>query len=288
MFKYSSIIFLLFLAFIKAELEIELTQMYLKFRHIPKCKELVEKTREMLGIEHSFSGKLGKRTKHQTKDVSQLALTISWNNNAIPDRLQTDNIKVPPNFGLDDKVRLDTIAFAEESEFVKIPNTEQKLIVTYVQQLLVATPPDELQLEEVLPFLQFVLEQKNTYCVRVATLLLRCRLESKHKRTIERCLKQCEELTKSFSRNDPPAANRVGDVYGTSLPPIWKIKTNHADSLLNYGLTQNALEIYLDVKLWEECIVCYTIMGRRKKAADVIKQELAKKPSVKFLCLLGK
>lgn len=61
----------------------------------------------------------------------------------------------------------------------------------------------------------------------------------------------------------------------------------YADLLLNIGLPKNALDLYLKLQLWEEVIVCYTLMNQRHKAAEVIAQQLEKKPTVKLLCLLG-
>lgn len=154
--------------------------------------------------------------------------------------------------------------------------------------MLISKPQDELQIEEIMPFIDTILNQKNTYAVTVVTLLLRCKLESKSRRTIERSLSQSEEIISSLKRENPSALNRVCDVFGTGMPPIWKIETQYADLLLNIGLVKIALDIYLKIKLWEEVIVCYTILKLRHKAAEIIREQLKVKSTVKLWCLLGK
>lgn len=113
-------------------------------------------------------------------------------------------------------------------------------------------------------------------------------MESKHNRTIERALQQCEEIIDCTRKEKPNAINRIGGVFTTGLQPFWKTLGQYADLMLNLGLVKKSLDIYLELQLWEEVIVCYTILKMRQKAAEVIKQQLAIKPTVKLWCLLGK
>ncbi|RZB40455.1 tetratricopeptide repeat protein 27, partial [Asbolus verrucosus] len=270
----------------KAQLDIELAQLYMKFRHISKAKDHITSATEILGLEYNLIGKLGKRTKYQTDESPQLSLHVALTEKENINRPEIDDITIPQNFPLNDDVRLNQVAFSGGHEFTKLPNTEQKLILAIVQQNLITSPSDELQTEEIFPFIEIILNQKNTYTVRVMALLLRCKLENKNKRTIERCLKQCEDIVNSFSKESPHVLNRIGDVFGTALPPIWKVQAQYADILLNFGLVKNSLDIYVQIQLWEEVIVCYTILKLRHKAAEVIQQQLDIKPTVKLMCLL--
>lgn len=153
--------------------------------------------------------------------------------------------------------------------------------------MFISKPPDELQAEEIQPFVDMILSQKNTYTVRAVALLYRCKLEAKNRRTIERCLLQTEEVINSFKKESPPYLYRVPDVFGAGLIPIWKVESQYADLLLNIGLVKNSLDIYLKLKLWEEVIVCYTILQLKHKAAEIIKEQLDANPTVKLWCLLG-
>lgn len=245
----------------------------------------------ILGIHYKLIGALGKRTKHQEKEISQLSLKVTVEGKNGIQRLEEDSdLNVPKNIPLNDDVRLNSVEFSAKDSIdnVSLTNMEQKLFVTIVQEMLIAKPQDELQTEELHPFIDLILNQKNTFSVRVITLLLRCKLESKNRRSIERSLAQCEEIINGFKRDSPHFLNRVADVFGIGMPPMWKVEAQHADLLLNIGLVKNALDIYLKIKLWEEVIVCYTILKLRHKAAEIIQEQLNTKPTVKLLCLLGK
>ncbi|ENN73565.1 hypothetical protein YQE_09814, partial [Dendroctonus ponderosae] len=231
-------------------LDIEIAQLYLLFRLVGKANGHIESAKKLMDLNYEYVGILGKRTRHQEKEIPQLALK---------------NV----------------------NENLVLSNISQKLMLTIVQQMLISKPADELQHEEILPFVESILAQKNTFCVRVVSLLLRCRAESKNRRTVERALRQCEEVLSAFRKDQPEAFDRFHDVFGSGLPAMWKVTIEYADLLLNIGLPKNALDLYLKLQLWEEVIVCYTLMNQRHKAAEVIAQQLEKKPTVKLLCLLG-
>lgn len=278
-----------FLGNAKASLDVEVAQLYLLFQNIPKAKEHINSATEILGLNYDMIGLMGKRTKFQEKDLAQLSIKVKLDpKDSSLERCEVESMDVPEDIPLDDDIRLNKIEFADEAEEnIVLTNLEQKLFLTIIQEMLVSKPQDELQVEELQPFINFVLGQKSTYCVRVVALLLRCKFESKNRRTIERSLVQCEEIIKSCKKETPHFLTRVVDVFGTGMPPIWKVETQYADLLLNIGLVKNALEIYLKVKLWEEIIVCYTLLKLRHKAAEVIKEQLNEKPTVKLWCLLG-
>lgn len=160
----------------KAKFNIEFAQLYLIFRHVAKAKEHIFSADDILGVQFSLQGKIAKRTKQQDKDTALLTLELS---------MSTDNpeIKRPPvlDFELPKNIKAEkkdsTIPYTRV-----IPNTEQKLFLTRAHEMLVAKPQDDLHFEEIQPFIDLILNQKNTWAVRVATLLLRCKIRSNFKR----------------------------------------------------------------------------------------------------------
>lgn len=235
-----------------------------------------------------MTGRLGIRTRHQKKETAQLALEVTLLEKDDIERVPVNDFAVPKNLELKDDIRLETVNYSDNTECkYMFPDTEQKLLLLIIQEMLGSKPRDDLFYEEIEPFINLILGQKNTWTVSVATLLLRCKLESKHNRTIERSLQQCEEILNGIRREQPHPLNRVGGVYSTGLQPVWRTFAQYADLILNTGLVKTSLEIYLRLQLWEEVIVCYTILKMRHKAAEIIKQELDKKETVKLWCLLG-
>ncbi|XP_050294803.1 tetratricopeptide repeat protein 27 [Anthonomus grandis grandis] len=285
---------------IKAALDIEVAQLYILFRHVGKAKEHINSAVEALNLKYDFVGILGKRTKFQEKAVAQLAIKVNINDeimagiSVVPPVTDTDTIlstdesEFPKDLPLNDDVILDNVELqADVNENVVLSNLPQKLFLTVVQEVLIAKPSSDLENESMLPFLELILGQKNTFCVKVVALLLRSRLESKSQRTVERSLRQCEEVLDAFKKEKPEPFDRFIDVFGCGLQASWKINNQYADLLLNIGLPKNALDIYLNLQLWEEVIVCYTLLKLRHKAAEIITQQLEIKPTVKLWCLLG-
>lgn len=147
----------------------------------------------------------------------------------------------------------------------------------------------------------------------MSALFQRCILEANHKRTIERSLAQLEYLIEQLGAPKTPLHNRFDLFFASGMEPVWALKQRFANMMLNLGMVKGALDLYLKLALWEDVIVCYTILEMKHKvsltthycckefrvkiiffilllkiqAAEVIKQELAKKPSVKLWCLLG-
>lgn len=279
----------MFTEYIKAKLEIELAQLYLLYRNVPKASTHVSAARNILGIKYEMTGKMGKRTKHQEKDTAQLALEVTLQQRRDIQRPPVNDFEVPKNIELKDDVRLESVSYSEGTQIkFSFPDTEQKVLLLIVNEMLASKPRDELLYEEIEPFINLILSQKNTWTAKVAALLLRCKLESKHNRTIERALQQCEEIIDCTRKEKPNAINRIGGVFTTGLQPFWKTLGQYADLMLNLGLVKKSLDVYLELQLWEEVIVCYTILKMRHKAAEIIKQQLAIKPTVKLWCLLGK
>ncbi|CAG9862170.1 unnamed protein product [Phyllotreta striolata] len=272
---------------VKASLDLEVAQLYLLFRNVSKAKEHILSAITILGLHYDFIGALGKRTKYQEKELAQLALKVTLDEKDI-ERLEANDSHLPKDIPLNDDVRLNNIEFSEDlGEICKLGILEQKLFVTFIKDMLISKPQDELQVEEIMAFVDMILCQKNSYAIRAVTLLLRSLLESKNRRTIERSLSQCEEIIGSLKREEPEALIRIYDVFGTGMPPIWKVESQYADLLLNIGLVKIALDVYLKIQLWEEVIVCYTILKLRHKAAEIIEEQLKLNPSVKLMCLLG-
>nr|CAH7741530.1 unnamed protein product [Callosobruchus chinensis] len=273
---------------VRASLHLEYAQLYLLLRHITKSKQHIKTAKELLAVKYDFVGILGKRTKYQLNYIAQLSIKVTKEKEEETTTTDETTKDAPADVPLNDDIRLNSIEFqGKKDEPPTLTNLEQKLFITIIQEMLIAKPQAELQAEELQPFIDLILSQKNTYSVRVVACLLRCKLESDNRRTIERSLGQCEEIVNSVKRENPTFLYRVQDAFATGLPPIWKVEAQYADLLLSIGLVKNALDIFLKVALWEEVIVCYNLLKMKDKATQVIIKRLEVEPTVKLWCLLG-
>ncbi|KOB71674.1 Tetratricopeptide repeat protein 27 [Operophtera brumata] len=127
---------------------------------------------------------LGKRTKFQQNVLPQLALSSELAGNMERPSAEDShgNAELPAEIELDDDTRLNKIQ----------------------QYLQKSQPKDDLATEELQPYIELILSQKRgAWSCRVAALLIRCKLESTHKRTVERAMLQCESVVsdKSLASN---------------------------------------------------------------------------------------
>ncbi|XP_037295680.1 tetratricopeptide repeat protein 27 isoform X2 [Manduca sexta] len=269
-------------------LSLEIAQAYLMYGRIQKCEEYLIKARDMAGLKLELTGILGKRTKFQQQLLPQLALSSELDSTVERPSAEESHgtTEMPPEVELQDDVRLNKIEYTETITQTELPSLEQTLCLLTVQYLQKAQPKDDLMTEELQPYIELILMQKKgAWATRVAALLIRCKLEANHKRTVERAMLQCETIVNE--KTVVPPTTRLSYLWGTGLPPAWTWRQQLADLYLSLGLVKAALEEYQKLQLWEDVIVCYTLLQLRHKAAEVIQQQIDINPTVKLYCLLG-
>lgn len=277
--------------YLRAKLHLERAQLFILYRRSGRAAEHLARAQSLLGVHCELVGALGRRTRHQEHAIAQLACEIRSVDR--PD-LQRPRVHttadIPKNVSLKDDVRLERVQYegAVGGTRVQLPNLEQQLLLVQALQNMVSKPQDDLYYEEVQPLFEEILSQDNTWLVRFATLLLRSQHELSHKRTVERSLLQSEELIHSLQRPKPSALHRFGAVYALGLPPTWSTSAQYGRLMMSLGLVKSALDVFVPIKLWEEVIVCWTLLEERQKAAKVIREQLEHDPdSIRLHCWLG-
>nr|XP_032513586.1 tetratricopeptide repeat protein 27 isoform X2 [Danaus plexippus plexippus] len=273
---------------LKVLLYIEIAQLYLLYARVQKVEEYLLKARELAGLKLELTGILGKRTKFQQELKAQLVLTSELDNKiSRPSAEQSHgDSELPPDIELQDDVRLNKIQYNESVTQAELPSLEQTLCLLTVQYLLKSQPKDELMKEELQPYIEAILSQaKGPWSTRVEALLIRCKLESNHKRTVERSMLQCETIVNDKSSVAP--TTRLSYLWAAGLQFAWCWRQELGNLYLSMGMVKAALEEFQRLQLWEDVIVCYTMLQLRHKAAEVIQQQIDIKPTVKLYCLLG-
>ncbi|XP_037033277.1 tetratricopeptide repeat protein 27 [Bradysia coprophila] len=270
---------------------LEISQQYLAYKRVLKSEDHLTMARNLLNAKLDVTGALGMRTKFQQKPLPLLSLKIEGDFEKLASNDVTHSETLLPKLlRHDDDTRLEKVQFqSEEDNTIKeIPSLIQLLVLATVHHIQKSQPKDRLANEELEPYLMTLLYQtKGPWSSRIATLLMNINMEASHKRTVDRSLRQCEEISKIISATSVPSKQRLSFVYASFTRPRWFVQVQLADLMLSLGLLKSALECYLKIQKWEEVIVCYTLLELRHKAADVIRQELEKKPTVELYCLLG-
>ncbi|EDW94655.2 tetratricopeptide repeat protein 27 [Drosophila yakuba] len=274
---------------------LELANGYLQFHRSEIASQILDELCRHLQVELKVEGLLGVRTKFQQKALPQLCLKVEQLNEQqpLPAAIHTNEAtKLPKLLLLEDDTRLERIRFVElkDNEVMTLPSVLQALVLAKVKQLKRSTPKDRLADEQLEPYTQTLLYQEHgPFQVRQSSLLLNCLQESNQRRTVERSWKQCEECVKLLDTSEEELSLRSRLSYGFAahLSPKWQVQLQLVDLLRSLGMTKTALDICLRIHAWQQVIECYTSLELRHKAAEIIRQELEKKPTALLYCLLG-
>ncbi|XP_017059079.1 tetratricopeptide repeat protein 27 [Drosophila ficusphila] len=274
---------------------LELANGYLQFHRSEIASQLLDDLCNHLQVELKVEGLLGVRTKFQQKALPQLCLKVEQlkeQESLLPAVRTNETTKLPKLLLLEDDTRLERIRFVElkDNEVMTLPSVLQALVLAKVKQLKRSQPKDRLADEQLEPYTQTLLYQEHgPFQVRQASLLLNCLQESNQRRTVERSWKQCEECVKQLDSSEEELSLRSRLSYGFAahLSPKWQVQLQLVDLLRSLGMTKTALDICLRIHAWQQVIECYTSLELRHKAAEIIRQELEKKPTTLLYCLLG-
>ncbi|XP_063976451.1 tetratricopeptide repeat protein 27 [Diachasmimorpha longicaudata] len=263
---------------------VEAAQVWLFYRHIPNAEIYLERAHACAGLTLELRGAMGKRTKYQADEKAQLFLSIQTERENFP---FDECPQLPMSLHLNDDLRLESIKFSESIQRDKLGCVEETIVMAKCIHLQLCQPKDHLAEEEITPYLNTIIENTKCWPLKMEALRQRCLLEMRDKRSIDRALSQSECLITHYSNPEPSVYHRTYNIFASGMKPIWHFKEILADTMLSLGMVKGALELYLKLHQWEQVIVCYTLLELRHKAAEIIRQEIAKKPTVKLWCLLG-
>ena len=218
---------------------LEKAQIYIAAGLEYKATESVERAAKESGFVYQLSGALGKRTRFQTKDISQLVVfakskaraTSATENGA-------ESRKGPEALELNDDTVLESISFAKEAigeekstlptELANLRPDEQPQLDSLDQITLLTeatlkdnlSPLDKLNSEEILPFAVRVLTDKPTnWQIYTQALLVRSRIESHRSRTMERSVLQLQVIVDQIIADTQEQASSTQQTKG-DVPEI--------------------------------------------------------------------
>lgn len=207
----------------KVQFSLEKAQIYILQGLDIKARENVKLAKTVSGFSYALSGALGKRTKFQQNDLSQLIVFAkSGDSDASTEKLANGLSKstisnggtseiVPTSLQLNDDTLLEAIEFTSDkvensdlpTELAELKPMEQPQLkpLDQITLLTEATikdtflPLDKLNSEEILPYAVRVLSDKPTnWQIYTQALLVRSRIESHRSRTQERSILQLQVI----------------------------------------------------------------------------------------------
>ena len=247
-----------------AEFLIERATIYIHHGSEEKARiDLTGAARER-SFDFALTGRLGKRTKFQEKELSQLVVLArsaasgetsnarTAINASTPDATTSAQMK-PRELNLDDDTLLESIAFTKDSDSTSESQPDEHLPKTLSDLdpgnqpqlepldaiLLLATassitnnsPTDGLTREETLPYAERVLSGgSSNWQIYTQALLVRSRIEGYKSRTIERGVLQLQALVDQVIAETASIDPAETSASERSTPTIFLPKINRSDS----------------------------------------------------------
>ncbi|PCH40746.1 TPR-like protein [Wolfiporia cocos MD-104 SS10] len=260
-------------------------------------------------LKYELTGALGKRTKFQQNDITQLVLLAesrqkdegsdvdgSADTQALSPAAKTGNASesskagnsMPETLALNDDTLLEQTAFtsssaaAPGSRLAHLDPSAQPPLHPLDQCILLAlclnvrntSPSHGLTAEQMSPYVARVIAHPRNWSVHTMALLLRARLEANRTRTVERSTLQLQALVDQMPTADSAVTERLRYFYSIPLPSKWEMERELARRFLSIGVVKSAMEIFERLEMWEEVVHCWQSMERRDKGIAIVRDLL--------------
>lgn len=277
--------------------------------HDKAAAELFVRAARATQLEYELTGALGKRTKFQQHDVTQLVLlaesrkregdsphTESGNDN-VADTHSTAITETSQAAGMPETLALNDDTLLEQTEFTSSSASDSGTRLTHLnpssqpalhpldQCILLAlclnvknmSPSHGLTGEQMKPYVNRVISHPRNWSVHTIALLLRSRLEAHRTRTVERSTLQLQALVDQMPTADSTVSERLLYFHSIPLPSKWEMEKELALRYLSLGVVKSALEIFERLEMWEEVVRCWQSMERRDRGIAIVRDLLGGK-----------
>jgi tetratricopeptide (TPR) repeat protein len=261
------------------------------------------------GLRYELTGALGRRTKFQQTDLTQLVLLaesrvrngdgirekrtegeggedVSETTQGTADELAK---KLPETLALNDDTLLEHTEFTssnpaapgsrlghlDPSNQPALHPLDQCILLSLCLNVRNTSPAHGLTTEQMTPYVARVITHPENWSVHTMALLLRSRLEAHRTRTVERSTLQLQALIDQMPTADSAPAERLRLLHALPLPSKWELERELALRFLSLGVVKSALEIFERLEMWEEAVRCWQATEQRDRALSVVRDLLA-------------
>ncbi|KDQ29758.1 hypothetical protein PLEOSDRAFT_1096723 [Pleurotus ostreatus PC15] len=213
------------------------------------------------GLQYELTGALGKRTKFQQNDLSQLVL-LAESQLSVTSTSEMSATEINGPSSLPETLALNDDTLLEQTQFTTSdPNAEKARVISHPRN----------------------------WSVHTMALLLRSRLESSRTRTVERATLQLQALIDQMPTADSSVPERLRYFHDIPLPSKWELERELALQFLKLGVVKSALEIFERLEMWEEVVKCWGSLDKPEKAKAIVRDLLeGKKDEAENVIIHGK
>lgn len=295
----------------RARLLVETALVDTFFGHDATALAGLEAAAEATGLDYALTGVLGKRTKFQQSDTSQLVVLAQSTGVHAPETAATAT--APNKLDLNDDTLLETIAFVKSTTVVedsalppslaaldpadqpKLQPLDAAILLLVAETIKNTNPAEGLTREEMMPYAERVLRHPTNWEVYTLGLLVRSKLEGYRSRTIERGLLQLQAvvdqviadtttssaaattttfLPRATDADAAPVSERLAYIHQLSVPTRWALEAELASRWISLGGLRTALEIYERLEMWAEVALCYAATDKEQHARRILREQL--------------
>jgi tetratricopeptide (TPR) repeat protein len=273
------------------------------FTHDKSAADYFIRAARATGLQYELTGALGKRTKFQQTELSQLVLlaesretevTGNGRNATEPPAGDEDvsdtqaTANVPEALALNDDTLLERTEFTSSTPSASnsllshlnpgnqppLHPLDQCILLSLCLNVRNTSPSHGLTSEQMSPYVERVISHPRNWSIHTMALLLRSRLESSRTRTVERSTLQLQALVDQMPTADSTTSERLLYFHSIPLPSKWEMERELALRFLSLGVVKSALEIFERLEMWEEVVKCWQSMERSDKAIAIVRDLL--------------
>ncbi|TIA90537.1 hypothetical protein E3P99_01493 [Wallemia hederae] len=280
-----------------ARLTLEVGIAYHMFERDREASETFLEAARINQLQFHLTGALGKRTKFQQNDITQLVLLaeskegqegveksdIKDTTKDTSDTTQDTPDNTPKNLQLDDDTLLEQTQFSstvdasaplshiDPAHQPNLSAVDQCILLAMCLNIKNTAPENGLTNAQMGAFVQRVLSNHQNWSIYTMALLLRSRLEGHRTRTMQRSTLQLQALIDQMPTSDSPNTDRLRWFFAMPMPAKWELERELAQRFVAMGVVRSALEIYQKLEMWEDTIICYVSTDRQGDALDTVK-----------------
>ena len=255
------------------------------------------------GLEYELTGALGKRTKFQETEISQLVLLAESHLDKNLQGTLSQKEYIPENLALNDDTLLEQTEFTssnpagngsrlghiDPSAQPPLHPLDQCILLSLCLNVRNTSPSHGLTAEQMSPYVSRVISHARNWSVHTMALLLRSRLESSRTRTVERSTFQLQALIDQMPSSDSTTSERLLYFHSIPMPTRWEMEKELAQRFLSLGVVKSALEIFERLEMWDDVVKCYGALEKPEKGIVIVRDLLeGRKAEVEAVISRGK
>jgi len=210
--------------------------------------------------------------------------------------------EIDPETPLHERIQLNKEADSKEATMRRgsLSLLDQCILLGLCMDVKNSYAMEALTAEEMMAYVERVVQSPNNWMLYSTALLIKSQLEYEKTKTKERAILQMQVLVDQQSDrltalqpcqkdidNAASPRERFEWLHALAWPAIWDLKRGLAERYLEVGAAGSALEIFQQVRLWEEAVDCLVVMDRRTRAEELINSRLEVQPTANLYTVMG-